>query len=360
MTVNSVFNVILPFNNCDSIPPLQLRSQGINPVLPCLPRTNLPSESHSGARRSCWPLLRLGLISEWSDGGRVWGRRLPHVIHLPPLLQLILTRGLGALGVLHISDVSSSWDDIKRCVSGPVCVYMCVCQGWHLYISSIPNLPAWENALSMLSIFHFSWHFEHFENHIWGNTIHATHPWVCCACVLRWNGFFPHHLTQQQRSTFLAPCRVMISISNRLPVLFFCGSFRGDWMVAQWPWTWMGAPKWYSNMRQHLTSGLTLISNAGEVYYLQLSTDLLFLSSLFLQRKVLFLYVWWLVSSLWGHCGGSWRELRSNTVARNYCKHYSQRSSHSEGNSTSGGHISQEDRGEGEAKSQPKCNFVAS
>ncbi len=36
MTVNSVFNVILPFNNCDSIPPLKLRSQGINPGSPAI------------------------------------------------------------------------------------------------------------------------------------------------------------------------------------------------------------------------------------------------------------------------------------------------------------------------------------
>lgn len=36
MTVNSVFNVILPFNNCDSIPPLKLWSQGINPGSPAM------------------------------------------------------------------------------------------------------------------------------------------------------------------------------------------------------------------------------------------------------------------------------------------------------------------------------------
>lgn len=115
-------------------------------------------------------------------------------------------------------------------------------------------------------------------------------------------------------------------------VLFFCSSFRGDWMVAEWPWSWMHAPKWYSNMRQQLIGGLTLIFSAEEVYYLQLSADLLFLSSLFLQWKVLFLYIWWLVSSLQGHYSGSCRKLWSNTVARNYCKHYSQCSSHCEVN----------------------------
>lgn len=69
---------------------------------------------------------------------------------------------------------------------------------------------------------------------------------LLCLC-LRWNGFFPHHLTRQQRGAFSAPCRVMISISNRLSVLFFCGSFRGHWMVAEWPWSWIHAPKWYSD-----------------------------------------------------------------------------------------------------------------
>lgn len=152
---------------------------------------------------------------------------------------------------------------------------------------------------------------------------------VVCLC-LRWNGFFPHHLTQQQQGAFSAPCRVMISISNRLSVLFFRSSFRGEWMVAEWPWSWMLAPKWYSNMRQQLIGGLTLMFGAEEFYYLQLSTDLLFLSSLFLQWKLLFLYIWWLVSSLRGHWGGSCRKLWSNTVATNYCKHYSQCSSHSE------------------------------
>lgn len=124
----------------------------------------------------------------------------------------------------------------------------------------------------------------------------------------------------------------MISISNRLSVLFFCRSFRGDWMAAEWPWSWMHSPKWYSNMRQQLVGGQ--IFSAEEVHYRQLSADLLFLSSLFLQWKVLFLYICWLVSSLQGHYGGSCRKLWSYTVARNYYKHYSQYSSHSEENIT--------------------------
>ncbi len=143
----------------------------------------------------------------------------------------------------------------------------------------------------------------------------------------------------------------MISISNRLSVLFFRSSFRGDWIVAEWPWSWIHAPHWYSNMRQLLIGGLTLIFSAGEVHYLQLSTDLLFLSSLFLQWEVLFLYIWWLVSSLQGHYGGSCRKLWSNTVARNYYKHYSQCSSHSEVNSTSWAYFSRRGRRKGSKKS---------
>lgn len=91
----------------------------------------------------------------------------------------------------------------------------------------------------------------------------------------------------------------MISISNRLSFLFFCRSFRGYWMVAEWPWSCIHVPKWCSNMRQQLIGGLMLLFSAEKVYYLQLSTDLLSLSSLFLQWKVLFLHIWWLVSSLW-------------------------------------------------------------
>lgn len=149
---------------------------------------------------------------------------------------------------------------------------------------------------------------------------------------LQWNGFFPHHLTQQQRGAFSAPFRVMISISNRLSVLFFRSSFRGDWTVAEWPWSRTHAPKRHSNVRQQPIGGLTLIFSAEEVYYIQPSTDLLFLSSVFLRWKVLFLYICWRVSSLQGHYGGSCRELWSNTVARNYYKHYSQCSSHSDVN----------------------------
>lgn len=58
MTVNSVFNVILPSNSCDSIPPLNLGSQGINPGSPAIqglisprkatPACSLPADlSHS-------------------------------------------------------------------------------------------------------------------------------------------------------------------------------------------------------------------------------------------------------------------------------------------------------------------------
>lgn len=51
MTVNSVFNVILPFNNCDSIPPLKPRSRGINPGSPAIRGLISPSEKPLCAAR---------------------------------------------------------------------------------------------------------------------------------------------------------------------------------------------------------------------------------------------------------------------------------------------------------------------
>lgn len=68
----------------------------------------------------------------------------------------------------------------------------------------------------------------------------------------------------------------------------------------------------------------------GRLIARQHSGVLLLLSSLFLQWKVLFLYIWWRVSSPRGHYGGGCAQLWSNAVARNYRKHYSQCSSHSD------------------------------
>lgn len=104
MTVNSAFNVILPFSNCDSIPPLKLGSQGINPGSPTVHGLISPWKATLAhgvpADLSCSSVLYLS--------GVTVERLFLRVTHLPPLLQLILTRGLGALGVLHINDMSSS------------------------------------------------------------------------------------------------------------------------------------------------------------------------------------------------------------------------------------------------------------
>lgn len=162
--MNSVFNVILPFNNCDSIPPLKLRSQGINPGSTAI--QGLISPRKATLRGAAF------LLTPPAARSHIWVERrgeslLLRVTHLPPLLQLILTRGIGALGVLHINDVSSSWDEIKRCVSGPLCVqasHVCwpalMSRATSLY-SPIPNLPAEEmqHVEQFFLTFHFSWRF---------------------------------------------------------------------------------------------------------------------------------------------------------------------------------------------------------
>lgn len=95
MTVNSVFNVILPFNNCDSIPPLKLRSRGINPGSPAIQGLISPRK----ATPACGVPADLSCSSVLYLSGVTGGGLLLRVTHLPPLLQLILTRGLGAQGV---------------------------------------------------------------------------------------------------------------------------------------------------------------------------------------------------------------------------------------------------------------------
>lgn len=163
--MNSVFNVILPFNNCDSIPPLRLRSQGINPGSPAI--QGLISPRKATLRGAAF------LLTPPAARSHIWVKRrgeslLLRVTHLPPLLQLILTRGTGALGVLHINGVSSSWDEIKRCVSGPrLCAGLtCLLTGFDVkgdvFIFPYSQPACWGDAtcwaIFCFLTFHFSWH----------------------------------------------------------------------------------------------------------------------------------------------------------------------------------------------------------
>lgn len=76
MTVNSVLNVILPFNNCDSIPPLEPRSQGINPSFPAIQGLISPRKATPAcgvpADLSCSSVLYLSAVTG-GGGGRGWG-----------------------------------------------------------------------------------------------------------------------------------------------------------------------------------------------------------------------------------------------------------------------------------------------
>lgn len=124
-----VFNVVLPFTNCNSVLPFKVRSQGINPGSP------LPSKDQSALGKplcalwcSCWPLLQLGLILECLLQG---------VIHLSPQLQLMLTKRFRALGVLHINDCLAPeiislllFLSLGRPHMSP----LLWCEGQHLYI----------------------------------------------------------------------------------------------------------------------------------------------------------------------------------------------------------------------------------
>lgn len=102
-------------------------------------------------------------------------------------------------------------------------------------------------------------------------------------------------------------------------------------MAAEWPWSWTRAPKWYSNMRQQLTGGLTMIFSAEEVHYLQLSADLLSLSSPLLQRKRCYFCTFGGGLAAWGAIMAAVAESHDLTRWQgNYYKHYSQCSSHSE------------------------------
>ncbi len=118
-----------------------------------------------------------------------------------------------------------------------------------------------------------------------------------------------------------------LNIKQMLRFVFFRQIFQGWWNGSRVTMK----PNVCSKILRQLIGVLTLMFSAGEVYYLY-SFPPIYSSfhHCFCREKVLFLYVWWRVSSLRGHYGGSCRKLWSNTVARNYCKHYSQCSSHSE------------------------------
>lgn len=78
MAVNSVFNVILPFNNCDSIPPLKLWSQGINPGSPAIQGIIFPRKTTLA--RSVPADLSRGSVLYLS---RVMGRKAAPACHSP-------------------------------------------------------------------------------------------------------------------------------------------------------------------------------------------------------------------------------------------------------------------------------------
>lgn len=81
-------------------------------------------------------------------------------------------------------------------------------------------------------------------------------------------------------------------------------------------------------MRQQLTGGLMLIFSVRVVYYIQLSSDLLFIHHCFCSERCYFCTFGVRLVACRANTGGSCRELLSNTMARNYYKHYSQCSSH--------------------------------
>lgn len=223
------------------------------------------------------------------------GRLLLCVTHLPSLLQLILTRGLGDLGgALHINDVTSSWDHIKKCVwGGPHTLTNCLwCQGRHLYFPVFtPHKPQRRNHIEQVFNVSCFLTFLPFQNPILENN---TPRFAVLVFTVKWSLSTPCNTATAER--FLSsPWGHDLNIKKTFCSLSFCFRFffpcifRGEWKLEEWPWNWMHAPnvikKHEAATAAHCWAHADIKKGAG---YLQYSTNLHHLSSVFLLCKVLF------------------------------------------------------------------------